>query len=153
MILANLSFMKASWNRSKSKTDLETWLKENTDKTSFIKMLPADTSYKLINFDHFYALRRSLMKYSLTKLFGIQKETINVGDEVTLNISIVNGQFEVSSDLRYGMHGHVISLDDVNQEKMALIEFEDDNGVVTKQRIPEVFLYIVEPFDKELEMN
>lgn len=152
--LPNLSFMKASWNRSKSKTDLETWIIENQDKACFIKLLPLNTSYKLKNFEHFYVLRRSMMKYVLTSIFGVQKENISLGDEVTLNTSVFNGQFGTTADLQAGMHGHVREIEMINNQVIAAVEFEDDeNKIITKQNIPLTFLYIVEPLDKDLEIN
>ena len=157
--LPNLSFMQESRNRSKNKTDLTTWIKDNPDKVSSLILLPADTSYDLANFEHFYMLRRSMMKYVLTSLFGVGKEKINIGDEVTINTSIQKGEFGNTQNMTSGMHGHVTKLQgssSVNGKEMiptAFVEFENDNGTLFSDYVPIQFLYLVEPFDKELEIS
>ena len=155
--IPNLSFMQSSRNRSKNKTDLDTWIKEHPDKVSSLKTLPIDVSYKLKDFEHFFVLRRSMMKYTLTSLFGTAKEDINVGDEVTLNTMLMPPHFGIKERIEYGAHGHVKSseklswFDGDNMVEEILVGFENEDGEYAQHYVPIQFLYVVEPFDKKYE--
>lgn len=155
--IPNLSFMQSSRNRSKNKTDLDTWIKEHPDKVSSLKTLPIDVSYKLKDFEHFFVLRRSMMKYILTSLFGTAKEDINVGDEVTLNTMLMPPHFGIKERIEYGAHGHVKSseklswFDGDNMVEEILVGFENEDGEYAQHYVPIQFLYVVEPFDKKYE--
>ena len=139
--LPNLSFMQASRNRSKNKTDLKTWMEENKDKISSLKTLPVLDDYSLNNFEQFYVLRRSMMKYTLTTLFSTQKDELNVNDIVSLNVG------DPAKGLLYGMHGKIISMN----EGKANVEFML-GGSPTIQEVNIESLYLVEPFDKEFDI-
>lgn len=139
--LPNLSFMQASRNRSKNKTDLKTWMEENKDKVSSLKTLPVLIDYSFSNFEKFYVIRRSMMKYSLSTLFSTQKDEIKIDDIVSLNVP------DPTKGLLYGMHGKVISIDGDN----ANVEFDLGNSKSTNE-VKISSLYLVEPFDKVYEL-
>ena len=139
--LPNLSFMQASRNRSKNKTDLKTWMEENKDKISSLKTLPVLDDYSLNNFEQFYVLRRSMMKYTLTTLFSTQKDELNVNDIVSVNVG------DPAKGLLYGMHGKIIS---INEDK-ANIEFMLGGSPAIRE-VDIESLYLVEPFDKEFDI-
>lgn len=155
--LANLSFMEYSWNRSKSKTDLNSWILNNPDKVSSLVLLPKDTSFELKNFKAFYIRRRSMMKYELTKLFGVLKENIDVGNEITVNEAIGPKQdSNMKISIEKGMHGIVLSFQKMNnridnqQTEYALVALKDENGNdLFQSLIPSKILYLVEEFDKQ----
>lgn len=142
--LPNLSFMQESRNKSKNKTDLKTWMDDNPDKISSLKLLPL-TSYELKNFEKFYILRRSMMKYSLCDIFGVEKEEINIGSLVSLNCKYVDNTFIGN----VGMYGVVKN---INDDKCT-VDFETDDRIITANNVPLKFLYIVEDFDKKLKID
>jgi len=116
-LLPNLSFMRTINNQQKNKTDLKTWMNEHPDQIKYLRCLPLNTDYSLSNFEEFFKLRRSMMKYSLANSFGVELPTIKTNDRVTLNA--LNGIV----GLNIGMHGVVKS---INGDS-ASVEFVGDN--------------------------
>lgn len=139
-LLPNLSFMVGYTNSSKNAYDLDAWINKNDDKKSALRCLPIDIKYSFSNFEQFFVLRRSLMKYKLTKAFDVPGENIKEYDEVTLN--------EIPKEeihLKYGMHGVVLNI----ENDYANVDFRDENNNTKgNYRIKLDYLYIVEDFDK-----
>ena len=158
--IPNLSFMDSSWNRSKSKTDLSTWIKNNPDKVSSLVFLPKNTSFELKDFETFYIRRRSMIKYYLVKQLNVNvgKDEIKIDSEVTLNENISPKQdSNLSHTLEYGMHGVVRKFLDLTNtlngvsQKYALVSIlNDSNNVVFDECVPESSLYVIEQFDAQI---
>lgn len=136
--LPNLSFIQASRNRSKNKTDLATWMKENKDKVSSLKTMPINIDYSFKNFEQFYILRRSMMKHLLTSLFNTERDDIKVDDFVTINSG------DLSKGIEKGMHGKVISIN--GDTAFVEINIGDSSKPIKDVEISS--LYLVEHFDK-----
>jgi len=156
--IPNLSFMDSSWNRSKSKTDLSTWIKNNPDKVSSLVFLPKNTSFELKDFETFYIRRRSMIKYYLVKQLNAVKDEVKIDSEVTLNENISPKQdSNLSHTLEYGMHGVVKKFLDLTNtlngalQKYALVSILDDlNNIVFDEYVPESSLYVIEQFDAQI---
>lgn len=143
-LLPNLSFMQSERNRSKNKDDLSAWIKNNPDKVNSLRSLPVNISYAFENFEQFFILRRSMMKYTLTTLFEVQKEEIKVGDEVTINAD------DKTLEINYGMHGEVVNLSE--DSVTATVNLLNEGNTLIKQvKIATSTLYLVESFDKNFD--
>ena len=137
-LLPNLSFMVSSGNRSKNDDDLDTWINNNKDKKQSLRCLPVDIDYSFSNFEQFFVLRKSMMKYNLTKAFGVEKEKIYKNDYVTLNVTP-----KETNRLEEGMHGKVTSI----YNDIASVEFYDkENNSKGNYKVNLDMLYLVEKF-------
>lgn len=139
-LLPNLSFMVYYNNRSKNSDDLDTWMTKNPDKICNLRCLPMDIDYSLKNFEQFFVLRRSMMKYILTKSFDVNPERINKGDTITINAIP-----KTLSHLKIGQHGKVNNISN-NIANVDILD-KDDNCIETID-INIENLYIVEDFNQ-----
>ena len=79
--------------------------------------------------------------------FGVQKELVRIGDEVTLNAPIIDENMVKRAE--FGEHGFVKSIVD----NSAIVEFGDKNTSLHEETVSLLSLYPVEPFDKKLEID
>lgn len=137
-LLPNLSFMIYYNNRSKNDDDLDTWMSKNGDKICNLRCLPLEIDYSFKNFEQFFVMRLSMMKYILTNIFGVEHDQIDINDEITINRIPKN-----QTHLKVGMHGKVIGL----KNNIATVNIHNKNdNIVEKVDINIENLYVIEKF-------